>query len=238
MDHDTLKSRLGMGDPISIPSGDSPQDFLVGVQKALRQYQGSCDFNIIKKTVMAWDCSPLLGLLTMYGKDINDYPPPIFEYNENTTYLAGTIDYVTLNYHLPDVLDARNLVTVDAEIDQVVKGENAVRALRLFTCGDSLTICEAKRRSKNLYEHEPQVVAECLALSRKLRSIPGSKTRFSITKVGFTLTTGIVWIFGLVDTEKCQYHKTAEIKIDLAELSNQEKASKRLRALMILILIW
>ncbi|KAG6863726.1 hypothetical protein C0993_010522 [Termitomyces sp. T159_Od127] len=52
----------------------------------------------------------------------------------------------------------------------MVKGVNAARALRVFTSADTLTICEAKRKSKKLDEHEPQVVAECMALLTKMKA--------------------------------------------------------------------
>ncbi|KAG6875227.1 hypothetical protein C0993_010225 [Termitomyces sp. T159_Od127] len=216
MDHDTLKGRLGMGDPIPVKTGDSPQGFLLGIQKALNGYKKPCDLGVIVETVTAWDCASLFGLLKTYTVNINDRseaaariiidpwiiscmqlvetininyrtvlfpellvcsarsqtdPPAMIEYEKNVTFLAGTIDYVALNYHLPsksDDRDRHNERRID--ISKVVKGDNAARALYVFTGADTISICEAKRKSKKLEEHEPQVVAECLALFTKLKT--------------------------------------------------------------------
>ncbi|KAG6881790.1 hypothetical protein C0993_012776, partial [Termitomyces sp. T159_Od127] len=53
MDHDTLKGRLGMGDPISVKTGDNPQ-------------------GVIVKTVETWDCASIFSLLKTYMTSIND----------------------------------------------------------------------------------------------------------------------------------------------------------------------
>ncbi|KAG6863727.1 hypothetical protein C0993_010523, partial [Termitomyces sp. T159_Od127] len=172
MDHDTLKGRLGMGDPILVKTGDSPQGFLGGIHDALNGYKKPCDLAIIVKTVAAWDCASIFGLLKTYTENINDcvcplfilhphvnsaYPfskseaaariiidpwiisgmqlvkkikanyrtvlfpellvsslrsqtdlPAMIEYQENVTFLTGTIDYVTLNYNISSISDDSN----------------------------------------------------------------------------------------------------------------------------------
>ncbi|KAG6880842.1 hypothetical protein C0993_004039, partial [Termitomyces sp. T159_Od127] len=67
--------------------------------------------------------------------------------------------------------------------------------------------------------------------------LSGLNREFSTTKMGFTLTTGVAWVFGLVDMEKGRYMKTEEIKIEVDEC-NLSEAYRSLRALMTLILIW
>ncbi|KAG6896053.1 hypothetical protein C0992_010669, partial [Termitomyces sp. T32_za158] len=90
--------------------------------------------------------------------------PAIIKFEDKITHLAGSIDYVTLNYHLPEESEEDRLDTVHDEIAQVVDGKNAARAIHFLTKEDTFTLCEAKRKELKLYQHEPQVVAQCLAL--------------------------------------------------------------------------
>ena len=48
----------------------------------------------------------------------------------------------------------------------LVDVENAVRALHFFTSDDVFNICEAKREDNDIHldAHEPQAIAECLAM--------------------------------------------------------------------------
>ncbi|KAG6890111.1 hypothetical protein C0992_003064 [Termitomyces sp. T32_za158] len=102
MDFNILKERLGVEDPVLVAAGHSPQDFLAGVQKALRGYNsGPCDLKKIVETVTAWDCSTLLSLLKTYTKNVNKS-------------LHSLLRYITIHISVPTVTEVYILYLVPA----------------------------------------------------------------------------------------------------------------------------
>ncbi|KAG5720614.1 hypothetical protein E4T56_gene4553 [Termitomyces sp. T112] len=120
-------------------------------------------------------------------------------------------------------------------LNMLLDGENAVRGLHLFTDNDVFNVCEAKRASKSLEAHEPQVIAECLAIIAKYHASRANDQR-SFKHLAFTLTSGEVWIFGVVDAEKRECFRTAELKLNMRDPTAVKHST--LRALMMLIMIW
>ncbi|KAH0589865.1 hypothetical protein H2248_000057 [Termitomyces sp. 'cryptogamus'] len=169
--------------------------------------------------------------LLIWSRNSGTDDPPVVKHNNEVTYLAGSADYGLLS-----ILPFHQKAASKDRVSKVLlEGENAVRGLHFFSDDDVLNVCEAKRVSKSLKAHEPQVIAECLAIIAKCNASRANDQR-SLNHLAFTLTSGEVWIFGVVDAEKRECFRTAELKLNMTD----PKAVKHstLRALMMLIMIW
>ncbi|KAH0589846.1 hypothetical protein H2248_000040 [Termitomyces sp. 'cryptogamus'] len=124
----------------------------------------------------------------------------------------------------------------------LLDGDNAARALHFFTDYDVVNVYEAKRKSKSLDAHVPQVIVQCLAsvqtdtdsIAKVNVSVPNDQC--SLQNLAFALTSGKAWIFGVVDAEKGECFQTADLKLDMTNLRAMKHSI--LRALTILIKIW
>ncbi|KAG6887143.1 hypothetical protein C0995_001026, partial [Termitomyces sp. Mi166 len=97
--------------------------------------------------------------LLIWSRNSETDDPPTIRYNEQVTYLAGSTDYGLLN-----LLPSTGVVTANTRIrNMMLAQDNAVRTLHFFNPNDVLNVYEAKRLSKSLEGHEPQVIAQCLA---------------------------------------------------------------------------
>ncbi|KAH0589876.1 hypothetical protein H2248_000067 [Termitomyces sp. 'cryptogamus'] len=98
--------------------------------------------------------------LLIWSRNSGTDDPPVVKHNNEVTYLAGSADYGLLS-----VLPSHRLpISEDRVKNMLLDGENALRGLHFFTGNDVFNVCEAKRVSKSLEAHEPQVIAECLAM--------------------------------------------------------------------------
>ncbi|KAG6827906.1 hypothetical protein H0H92_010004 [Tricholoma furcatifolium] len=183
--------------------------------------------------------SILFPELLIWSSRLSSDQPAEINHNTEIVYLAGSVDYGVVNIHPPKNLPARQMKDYK---QRLVKGVNAVRAIQLYTpFNTTTTIHEAKREERSLTDHEPQVVAQCLAIGAKLKRTvqkPEEHMGLDSSKIGFTLTSGVVWVFGLVDTQDKRFWRTEEF--NTAGLWNEDLNSQAqsLRALMSLLLIW
>ncbi|KAG6899071.1 hypothetical protein C0993_001135 [Termitomyces sp. T159_Od127] len=143
---------------------------------------------------------------------------------------AHRLDIITglVNDHWKHALSLDTLWTIDTTVNKKVG----------IISTDTLNIYEAKRASESLQAHQAQVIAQCLAIMAKWNASHDDHIR----KLPFTLTTGSVWLFGLVDSERMTCMKTAEMSINIQDLKiaaeGKDLSDQSIQALMTLILIW
>ncbi|KAG6867125.1 hypothetical protein C0993_006556 [Termitomyces sp. T159_Od127] len=179
--------------------------------------------------------SVLFPELLIWARNSESDDPPVIRYEGQVTFLAGSTDYAFLS-----ILPSVKKVSGERVEQKLLQNDNSVRALHFFSDKDTLNIYEAKRAGESLKAHEPQVIAQCLAIMAKWNASHDACER--INKLPFTLTTGAVWLFGVVDWERKTCVRTAEMSIDIHALriATKRKGSsdRSLQALMTLILVW
>ncbi|KAG6898738.1 hypothetical protein C0993_004690 [Termitomyces sp. T159_Od127] len=177
--------------------------------------------------------SVLFPELLIWSRNSESDDPPVIRYEGQATFLAGSTDYAFLS-----VLPSGENVSDERVQARLLDSDNAVRSLHFLTDRDTLNIYEAKRASKSLEAHRPQVIAQCLAIMAKWNASHYNR----IDKLPFTLTTGTIWLFGIVDSERMSCIMTAEMSLDNKALriaaERKDPSDRSLQALMTLILIW
>ncbi|KAG6816983.1 hypothetical protein H0H93_007594 [Arthromyces matolae] len=164
-------------------------------------------------------------LLIWARQSDTDIPPKVL-YGNQSVYLAGSVDYGLLSILSTN---QRDQAAIDLVIDDLIMGDNALRSLQMITPQDTVSYFEAKRPVKALADHEPQVIAQGLAILDKLRTMGGLAA--NLRTLPFTLTSGNVWIFGTIDVVNKQCVRTTEIQLGDIKTTS-------LRALLTLLLLW